>query len=294
MTYAAQEISAYAGEPVEIYLFRSGPAFQYAVTSASSAQTYNAITYQPEAISRSNVTQDTGEQPQLSQIVVPYDAPIALLFRAYLPAYPVFVNILRMHLTDTGTEWVRQFTGVVASVADDDSTAQTTLSCRPVGESLLRSIPWLTFQPTCNWATYSTGCGLDKNAFATASSVSTVGDTTIQGPVFATKPDGWFVNGWVERANGERRYIIGHVGDTLTLQSPFVGLAAGEDVTAYAGEDFTENTCKTKFNNIDRFLGFPRIPTVNPYNTNLVGQSNTNTGAPAAGSGTTTNFLANR
>lgn len=273
MSFDTYESSADDGKPIEIYLFRCGPSFQAAYTSSSSSVTVGPITYLPEAISRDKISQDTGEQPQLSQIVVPYDSPVAKLFRAYLPAYPVFVSVQREHDGDLASEWTQEFVGVIASVADDDDAGTSTLSCRPVGEAIRNTIVWQTFGTQCNWATYSPGCGLDKNDWRTVATVTYVDETTIKASAFASKPDGWFAAGWVEAGDAERRFVINHVGDTLTLQNPFPGLAIGTSVSAYAGDQRTEDVCRDKFANLQRFRGFARIPTKNPYSTNVYGQS---------------------
>jgi hypothetical protein len=82
---------------------------------------------------------------------------------------------------------------------------------------------------------------------------------------FATKPNGWFNAGYIEKGT-ERRMIINHAGDTLTLLNPMAGLAVGDAITAYAGCKRDYSDCVSKFNNGERFFGFEWIPARNPFN----------------------------
>jgi len=78
--------------------------------------------------------------------------------------------------------------------------------------------------------------------------------------------DGWFNGGWVERANGDRRFVVSHVGDRVTLMSPFLSdLAVLDTVDAYPGCQGTEAVCTSKFNNLPNHLGFARVPGRNPH-----------------------------
>jgi hypothetical protein len=46
-------------------------------------------------------------------------------------------------------------------------------------------------------------------------------------------------------------------------------ILVGDNVTLTAGCDRTRATCVAKFNNLANFMGFPYIPTKNPYSSGL-------------------------
>lgn len=264
MSYDSQEKSVYGGAPVELFFFtQGGTVWRY--TSADSTQTYNGATYAPEVISRGQIDQSQEEHAGSMEVILPRDHDIAGLFISYLPVEPVSITIYRFHRGDAGV--VTIFTGKVASIAFQGSEAR--LLCQPVSEAFRRRIPWQVYQSQCNLALFSTTCGVDKTVYRVRAAIMAVGTDTLTSSDFGTKTDGWFNNGYVQRDNGEVRWIIDHEGNVITLMNPFADLAAGESVYAYAGCDRTESICSSKFNNLVNHLGFARIPTTNPYESGI-------------------------
>ena len=140
-----------------------------------------------------------------------------------------------------------------------------TVSFAPLGSVFSYRIPRFVFQPLCNNTLFDSHCGLSRDSWrvwATLSEVSEDG-CILKSPDFATKPDGWFVGGYV-RWNFQYRLITEHSSDTVRIQSAFEGLQAGQKVEAFPGCDGSPATCKNKFNNLNNFSGFPYIPTSNP------------------------------
>lgn len=259
--YEAAQGPGLMSEPVEGFKFEQG-ANVWRLTSADRSITFLDGTFDPVAISRGELDFSQEDTAQTLAIQLPADHPVALLFIAYNPATPVTITAWRRHRPDED-EVVIFPAGQIISWNFEGAVA--TLTCAPVSNSFRRRVPALVFQSHCNWALYGPGCGLDKNTFKSSGFVTAYSGTAVRAAAFALKPDGWFVNGWAELANLERRYIIGHVGDTLTLQVPFSALAIGQAIDAFAGCQRTEDVCEQKFNNLVHHLGFPRIPTRNPY-----------------------------
>jgi len=86
------------------------------------------------------------------------------------------------------------------------------------------------------------------------------------GAVIALKPasiDGWFIGGLME-FGVEKRTIVMHVGNVITIAYRMVNLADNDSVDVYPGCDGRNITCRDKFDNIINFLGFPYIPIENP------------------------------
>lgn len=265
MSYEGVEESQAGAAPVELFKFTIGTSKAYWLTSADQAQVFLGDTYTPEPIVRGEMAH-SGEREQGSvEIEVPISSSVAANFIPYTPEPAMGLTIYRKHRSDPG--YVVSFIGTVASASFDG--ARATLRCLPILEALRRRIPRNSFSHQCTLALYSARCGVVKTAFRVPASVATIVGDTITGTGFSTKPDGWFNNGWVERATGERRMVVTHVGTTITLVSPFVGLVVGETVDGYAGCERTEADCHTKFGNILNHLGWARVPTKNPFSVGL-------------------------
>ncbi len=265
MTLDAQEKSRYGAKPVELYRFAVGGSPVYRWTSAdepiASSADGGAQTYTAQPITRGPIDFSQEEGSGSIDVSVELTNPVAQAMLVEGPPSPVTLTVYRLHYGDG--EAVVIFIGrVVAAVFESGSC---TLKCQPLNVSLKRPIPRLTFQRQCNWSTYGPGCGLNKASFKDSGTVMTFSGYFVRAAIFATRADGWFTGGWMELADGSRRYISDHVGTTVTLRSPFPTLAVGQTFDAYAGDDRTEETCLNKFNNLANHLGFKRIPVKNPY-----------------------------
>lgn len=263
MTFDAKEKSIYGSQPQELYKFTRGGLF----TSSDTALTYLSETYFPETITREAVDQSNEDTAGSVVITVPRDNAVARLFIPYLPVEPVGLTIYATHRDDS--EYVPVFIGKIGSAVFDGSEAR--LTAMPVGEVLRRPVPSIAYQVPCNHALYGPGCTLDKELFRVIGTVAAVAGTVITASAFASKPAGWFKTGFVRKSNGDIRFIVDSSGSTITLMNPFPELAIGESVSAYAGCDRTESTCENKFNNLVNHMGWARIPTLNPFNTDLSG-----------------------
>lgn len=251
------------GEPVECYKFTVG-ATTYRYTSADrnvSLAVVDSGTYVPSVVSHDEQVYSQEDASENIAVKVPRTTPVAQLFVAYNPPGFVVLSIFRKHRADP--EEITLFVGRVLSCTFDGPEA--TLTCAPISQVFRRRIPSLVIQPQCNWNLYGTGCGVDKLLFKDSGTVLAVSGAVVRAFVFGTRPAGWYNNGWLELASGERRYIVSHVGDAVTLQTSFPALAVGASVDAFAGCDRTEATCASKFANLVNHLGFPRVPTRNPY-----------------------------
>lgn len=265
MTFNAREISLNSGNPIELYRFSyGGVTFLY--TSSDAAFTLSSETYTPEPLIRSNLGAGGGEDTEGAVTVrMPRSNPAAAPFVAYTAEPPMGLQIIRLH-RDDGEPRVR-FVGSVASALFQG--AEAVLTCLPESQDYRRRLPRNTYQPQCNWQLGSSQCGVDLALFSVVGIVTVISADTIVSTAFATKPDGYFNNGFVQRVTGERRWIVGHVGATLTLLSPFIGLAVNEPVTAFSGCDRTEADCATKFSNLANHFGFARVPSKNPFTAGL-------------------------
>lgn len=264
MSYDARELSVSGGAPVELYRFTCGGS-TWAWTSGDVAQVALGLTFTPEPITRGEI--DTGDEDTQGSLDVEVvrTNPVAELFIADLPPAPVMLELYRFHRGDA--EIILFWSGEISVAEFRGSSVR--LAGIPVGRVLRRPVPPHTFQAQCNWTLYSPQCGVDRNAYRVTASVTDVTGFTITAAEFGAHADGYFRAGWVETAAGERHWITDHTGSVLTLLTPFRSLAAGDAVYAFPGCDRTQAACLA-FSNLDRHLGFPYVPSKNPFVTGVV------------------------
>ena len=127
-------------------------------------------------------------------------------------------------------------------------------------------IPRERYQINCNWQLFEPRCGLNKENFKVTTTVTL--DSTrriLTSTAFGDYSDGWFVGGLVEfPAFSERRTIIEHTENKITIAYRMINLQNNDQVRVYPGCDGRAQTCRDKFGNLINFLGFPFIPIENP------------------------------
>lgn len=276
MTYIAKELSVSDGRPIELYDFVLGTT-HYRYTSAE--HTVNAVLPAGAGTFDFEPLENLGRNdPELSkelnqgklEVTMMRDAPIALLFKAFVPSVELELNIYRKH--DNDTQVVSFWNGQVKDCRW--SGPEATLTCETnLGKSRRRGLRQ-TFGPTCQWALYGSGCGINKelyrtNAVVTATTGATFTAAAIASPVapagIVTSSPKWFVAGLAIRANGEMRSIVAQTSTSVTLMLPFANLVVGETIALYAGCDHSLTACNTKFQNVFNARLFNITPTKNPF-----------------------------
>lgn len=260
MSYADLETSRYGGKPVECYRFTHVDQ-TWRWTSADQPVQLSVGQFTPVPISRTGFATSEEDGAGMVEVSVMRDNPVAAMVLPILPVQPITLTIFRAHRGDN--EVVLAWQGEV--VSGRPQGAQVVLACAPALYPLRNKLPSMTYQTQCNHALYGAGCQVDPSSFRVPALVSVVSGATLTVGAAAAFPDGWFNAGWVQRDNGERRFILGHTGDQLTLHWAFSDLASTEEVDLYPGCDRTEQVCATKFGNLVNHFGFPRIPTKNPF-----------------------------
>jgi uncharacterized phage protein (TIGR02218 family) len=260
MTYQAIEASAFAGEPIELYRFVLGGR-KWLYTSGQHEVTHNVSeVYQPVTITRSAIEQGLELARSSLDVRVARDNDLAGEFVAAPPEGVLALTLYRRHAADP--EVVTIWKGRVVSARWSGS--EISMHCEPVSTSLLRPGLRARYSIGCRHPLYSPGCGLDQEAWRTDGTIGAISGLDLTIAAAGTQPDGWFVAGKLVTAAG-RRLVTGHVGTTITLVAPIVGLAVGEAAHLYAGCDHSTGACDSKFSNLDNYGGFPWIPRKNPF-----------------------------
>jgi uncharacterized phage protein (TIGR02218 family) len=215
-----------------------------------------------EAIEGTDERSGTGLKITVDAANTETDA-ITDLYRSGGPVTPMEVCVYRGHRGHYKV--VREFYGNVT--AAEFSGSKCTLNCEPKSGALQHPILRQLYQGTCNNTLYDTFCGVAKASFATAGTVDTItaDGLTIEVSEADALADGYFAAGGLLEFGSRRGFITAHVGPALTLFRAVPGLVVSSSVTIYPGCDRSLADCGTKFSNIGQHMGFPFIPSVDPF-----------------------------
>jgi hypothetical protein len=258
VTYGGKELSGYASDPYELYLFQmTGTVF--ALTNAELPIEYLENEYQPTTITRDEVNQSNEVVSGQMKIFIAKDHPLAALLVPYLPSSPISVTVFGSHYSDTET--VVLFSGTVASARFTD---QCEITCNSAQYLLQRKIPRDLYQAPCSHVFGDKGCGAVLGAHTYQGTVTAIDSTgtILTIPAYASLPDPLRA-GYLQVGN-ECRMIVAQSGATVTLISPIEGLATGARVAAIAGCNLDFASC-SHYGRTSSFLGFDLIPTINPF-----------------------------
>ncbi len=269
MTYETYELSADLGAPVRLYEFRRGQIY-YRYTSAGRDITWDSETWEtvPGGIADAGINASgVSEQDRLT-VNCPWSLPIAELYRGTPPSDRVQLTVRRLHIDDPDQEAAVVWAGLITERAvPQDGMAQ--LKCESVLYLLNRGGLRNLYGRACNHFLYDDDCRVNKASFAVAAEVTALSGVTVTATAVATHPDGYFSGGFIEwdldlLGTKERRAVEEHVGSTLTLIGLTDGMTVAMDIVAYPGCALDLETCDKKFNNLENFGGFPKMPNKDP------------------------------
>jgi uncharacterized phage protein (TIGR02218 family) len=183
-----------------------------------------------------------------------------------------------MH-SDGSTESI--WDGEIADMAWDESTARFRIPSR-LGEALERITPNITCGTSCPHMLGDATCGVDLTgngptglAHQITASVLSVDGRDIRVDLVSMDRNGdWAENGTIELVGaGETMTVFQQLSLTpgvnaqarLTMQAPIYGLQVGSAVKITVGCDGHVQTCVEKFDNVQRFGGYPYMPRVNHF-----------------------------
>jgi uncharacterized phage protein (TIGR02218 family) len=269
MAFDPIERSADQGAPVEIYTFTRG-SIVWRHTSADTDQEVEFQTYKRAVIRRGGIEQGSEMNRSGLKLTVPRDFPIAELYQVAPPSDAITLTLRQYHAGDG--ELVVVWSGRIIAVTFSDSQAEINLE--PIGTSLRRTGLRRLYQRQCPHVLYGSACGLAAVSYRLTAEVSAVSALNITAAALAGQPDGYWEGGFLEWevAAGvyERRFIFGHTGDTVEVDTVPLGLTPGTEVNFYPGCDHSLATCAGKFSNEANYGGMPYIPLKNPYGSDPV------------------------
>ncbi len=230
------------------------------------------ITYTAMPLKRTDMSMDIN-QTEVT-ITMPADLAPFNWFKYSAPLLPFIVEIIGYPSLST------VFTGKVVSVSFDAATniAKAKLGSTKALEN--STCPSRTFGVTCSYELFGDSCGVDSNLYKYSKDITSItqnnNELTVVG--IGTNGDYYYNGGWLQASTGETQYISKQVGDVVTMLGGIVTFSDATYIDFYPGCDKQHTTCLSKFNNIQRFGGFPTIPLINPYTEPISGTTSSGSG----------------
>ncbi|MBB3211665.1 putative phage protein (TIGR02218 family) [Herbaspirillum sp. Sphag1AN] len=263
MSYADKEASVDGGHPVELFEFRRG-GNSWCYTSAAQDTSYASSRYLAIPMKRGSIDQ-SGEMGRAGlRISMTRDAEIVRTFIATPPSEVTLLTIYRLHRHDA--EAIAVWMGRVLNVEWRGSEAE--MNCEPVYTSLQRTGLRRLYQRNCPHVLYGTSCQVSSVIVRLPAKVAGIEGVVLNVPSAAGYPEGHFAGGfatWAASGLTEKRMIVAHTRDLITLSTVPPSLTSGDSILLYPGCDHTLSTCDAKFGNSANFGGFPFIPPKNPF-----------------------------
>jgi uncharacterized phage protein (TIGR02218 family) len=174
-------------------------------------------------------------------------------------------TIVRLFMDANGNQigTVIRFSGVVGPV-DELTHTYVKLAVNSGTEYLTMQLPPVIMQPNCVHTLFDAGCGLDKASLSETNTVQ--GGSTVNKIIsLSAKADGYYDNGQILFTSGPNNGLLKAVKQYFAQEFLFNSPLpfppnAGDAFTAYPGDDKTQATCTSKFNNLANFGGFPYVP----------------------------------
>lgn len=266
MAYDTYERSRYGGNPIELFEFARGATQYWRYTSADTDQSYSGSDYRAIAIQRNSFETSQNVEAVSLSITMPVTADFPQIYIASPPSDPISFTLRRFHGGDS--EVVSIWVGRITNVEFKEETVEVT--CESVYTSLKRPTLRRLYGRSCPHVLYNEvegSCNLSKTAFKVTAALSAASGVVLTSSTFGGYADGYFTGGFVEFISGgntNRRFIVEHTGNDVTLNLQLSGAGAGLSVDAYPGCAHNLSDCNDKFSNILNYGGTPWIPDKNP------------------------------
>lgn len=272
-------------KPIEYLSFKNGlNLWQY--TNSNQVEQIGPRSFSPLAYKRNEPTFSKESTDGQLRIVVPSSIPLIGLYGPTPSSFTTTVTIEKTDRLTPGSEAV-YWSGQIVSVQRQGKFA--TILAAPF-TALPSQVPRYQYTALCNWVLFQDECGLQRQDFRHTSTVLSIESPTTftvdglgaqaaalaasaGGNLTQAEIDTYWLGGYVETGLGEKRPIfeanVSGVSDRIRIVKAFENLNVNDSVIVYAGCSRTRDICNRKFENNLRHGGFPDIPIVNPFNTEL-------------------------
>jgi uncharacterized phage protein (TIGR02218 family) len=265
--FSDRELSVHDSQPIECFEF-IGSYVTYRYTSADIEVTVNGNVYTPAAVSRTGIRAGTHDEDNIQvEIEMPITMKLVVDYGFQITPPALNLTIYRVHRgTNFATDFSVYWKGPVTNIGIEDDKATFTVPSA-FAAALSGAIPSIGFQAPCNRVLFDSGCKVSRGFYSVTTTVAATDGDVIQLMSNGGFADGLFIGGEIaDTAHNDRRMIIAHSANLVTVNYPFAKLTVGTTVEVTAGCNHAFNgDCKNRFSNQINFGGFPFIPSINPF-----------------------------
>lgn len=257
MSYSAIEKSVQSAEPVELYkISLNGETFR--ITSYNKPYLFLGEWYQPEQIKRGEIILDAVYFDDKFKVTIPLRSLTGrrMVQNGYEGVSTI--EIIRTHVGDN--DYLTLWSGKVVEIAV--STHYLDLVSMPQTYAFLKTGNRAKYSRLCRHILYSRECGVNRDGHDVQATINSQNQVLLG---LSRNLNDEFLGGTLRLANGMQKLIVGIDGNVITTISPFKIDVIGQSVTIWKGCDKSLECCKNRFNNMNRFGGFPYIPVKNIF-----------------------------
>ncbi len=164
------------------------------------------------------------------------------------------------------------YTGLISTIVKGGAS-HVEMKVKSALNKLTVNMPRNYYQPACNWTLFSAGCGISSSGYAINGTIGpnpTLTNLPIVGGIAAPNGNDALPNysqGRLTFTSGVNSGLTVLIDTnnalSLTLAYPLdTAPSAGDTVTFYPGCSKSYTTCQSKFNNVQNFRGFDKVPPV--------------------------------
>ena len=262
-TYIGKE-EASVRKPLELYKIWSGSTYWH-YTNGDVPVTFPAggDVYVPATIGRGGTEYNSTLNVSTLKIQFSGISEPVVQYIAQNPIDITWIEVSRLFRDQDPLEKSVIFIGQIKTVSFKGVSAEA--ECVGFEHFLKMQVPRWRYQITCNHQVFDAECALTGAITVPVTAAVTLDatKTILTSAAFGAYAAGYFTGGRGVFV-GERRTIVAHSGNTITLNFKMIGLEDNDSIDVYPGCDGRIDTCRDKFDNIIHFLGFPFIPSENP------------------------------
>lgn len=265
MTFEARDLSIEDGAPILLAVFAlGGKTWRFA--RVDEPLELAGQTYLPMAMSESNIRSSTELVRNAIKLTVPWDHPIAELWRRSPPVGTIGVILKELHRGDTETSnaWQGHVAGVTGTyrASAEIQLAPGIVALKNTG---LRR-PW---QINCPHVLYHPStCRVDPEDWKGEGTIATKVGLDVTAAVFGDYPTGTLAAGFFRWTDSEGvtdwRYITSHSGNTVRMSMSAPHLEVDQEIQVFPGCNRTTSRC-IEFNNLPNYGGIPYFARQNPF-----------------------------
>lgn len=266
MSYEEIDKSVETGAPIEFYIF-SVENLRFYYTNATRDFMQSGNLFLSRSIERTALTNNMSIIDNSdTKITLPRSDLLSQKCAGMFTPSIINVEIFQRHRSDPDGEAKRIFSGYLLDIETNGRMAEFSFT------TLMRSyvdgqVATVSYTAVCNHDWGDSRCRVDIEAYSRASQVvsSDLWTLTVAGFVGEDMKD--FIGGFIrnDRTNVQRN-VVDIDQNRIFLDGMFADVEVGDTIKIYPGCDhLIDSDCRTAFNNVINFGGFPFIPRSNPF-----------------------------